>query len=139
MVTPNTTPDLSAVPVDKQIDAPAGTSVDLLGVQMPIRTLHPGQPLDLIAYWHVTGQIDDDRTVQVLLDGEPISDGLMPVYGTYPTSQWQAGEVVGDPIGERLPTDIEPGIHELALQMGQGNPVRIGTLQVEGCLICREI
>jgi len=39
--------------------------------------------------------------------------------------------VIGDPIDERLPTDIAPGAHELALQLGQSNPVSIGTLQVE--------
>lgn len=127
----NTSPDVSEVPVDERLNVPAGASIELLGVQMPVRTLHPGQPLSLTAYWHITGHIDDDRTVRILLDGEPISEGLTPVYHTYPTSHWQVGEAIGDPLSERLPVDIKAGEYELSLQLGQAEPVSIGTIRVE--------
>ena len=40
-----------------------------------------------------------------------------PVHGTYPTSQWEAGEFVADRLALRIPPDTSPGTYTLEVQV----------------------
>jgi hypothetical protein len=76
--------------------------------------------LDLTLVWQAleNGQTDYTRFVHLIdaeSGGAPLaqSDGP-PRYGSYPTSQWTAGEVVTDKLTLSL-TDVPPGSYQLAV------------------------
>lgn len=69
--------------------------------------LHPrpdADALQVVFYWRAGRSFDHDWTVsarlmvagQIVTDDEPAQDDHPPVWGTYPTTHWQAGEVVRD-------------------------------------------
>ena len=70
-------------------------------------TLAFGQDNWLVLAWLADQDIDLDYTVQLsLLDPQRKAVAVwegQPVYGSYPTSNWQAGQLVRDPWNLRLP------------------------------------
>jgi hypothetical protein len=71
----------------------------------------------LTLYWRALSVLAHDYSVSLRLfdaAGQEIfkQDSQHPVLGTYPTSQWSAGEVVGDYYEIQLPSDLAPGAYQ---------------------------
>jgi hypothetical protein len=92
--------------------APMGSEVTLLGYRV---TRGAAGTLDVTLYWKAETKPSGDYAVFVKLSdkdtitspGDIIAqqDSAAPVYGWYPTSQWQAGEVVREDYHLQLPAN----------------------------------
>ncbi len=90
--------------------APMGPEITLWGYRLARRS---GNMLDLTLFWKVNTRPAQDYSVFVhVSDKDQISgpddivaqaDRSAPVYGWYPTSQWQVGEVVREDYGLAIP------------------------------------
>ena len=81
--------------------------------------LKPGDSLRLVLYWRALAKLDRDYTVFVHLEdqaqriwGQKDSE---PRAGNYPTSLWDAGEIVRDERDLIVAPDAPPGAYELAV------------------------
>jgi len=90
-----------------------GGRIALLQAQSGAEQLHPGEALPLVLHWRALRAMEADYTVTVQLIGP---DGKLygqvdawPVQGTFPTSQWAAGQEVRDPYQVPLRPDSPPG------------------------------
>lgn len=113
-----------------------GSTVQLLGVDFP-SSVEPGSSLPLTLYWIADKTMTQDYTVFVhLVDSKGAKLAQRdtgPRSGTYPTSQWQAGDVVVDEAGLDLPADLPPGNYMLrvGLYLQSGNQA-VGAFKQEG-------
>ena len=104
-----------------QVDAQLGDAVTLLGHDVSMLEVRPGESLTVTLVWRADGVIDADYTAFVhILD----SDGALvaqsdhpPVGGAFPTSLWQPGDVVRDDHRLTIGRGIEPGPCELLIGM----------------------
>ena len=104
----------------------------LLDIEMDQSAVAPGDQLPVTITWQGLAKMDADYTVFVqVLDAADKIVGQVdawPVQGTFPTSQWQPGEIVVDPYLVTLSPDMEPGPYRLhaglyLLATGQRLPV----------------
>jgi hypothetical protein len=116
-----------ALPADYCIAAPVALSsptlpeeafnfdnkIAMLSVDVPQQILLPGGELPLTLTWLALEPMEDNYTVfvQVVDENDRIVGQVdaWPVQGTYPTSQWTAGETVADPYRVQLAADLSPG------------------------------
>ncbi len=89
----------------------------LLEAKAGAASMQPGGLLDVYLVWQPLQTFDKDYTVTVQLIGP---DGVLhgqadsyPVQGTYPTSQWKAGERIPDGYQVRLNDDAPPGTYQV--------------------------
>ncbi len=116
---PATVPS-EAIPLNVTV----GEAIELAGYNVDAQQVRPGEPLQLKLHWralqHVTGQY----VVFVHLFnpelGLAASHDRPPQDGQYPTSCWQAGEVITDEIPLNLDPNARPGSYEL--RAGMYNP-----------------
>ncbi len=98
-------------------NAIVGTSTHLLGYDTAQAA--PGAPLDVTLYWKADAVAPADYKVFVHLlapDGSIVSQvDRAPGLDHYPTSRWQAGEVVMDPYTLIVPPGTPPGKYQLAV------------------------
>ncbi|MAU01335.1 MAG: hypothetical protein CL608_29695 [Anaerolineaceae bacterium] len=91
-----------------------GDEIELQGYQFS----QTNEALNLMLVWQAlaNGRTDYTRFVHLIeLDGSPlVQSDSPPRYGSYPTSQWTAGEVVSDTITLPL-ADVPPGNYRLAV------------------------
>lgn len=93
-----------------------GDEIQLQGYQFS----QSAEALDLTLVWQAleNGQTDYTRFVHLIeagSDGEPlVQSDSPPRYGSYPTSQWIAGEVVTDSLSLPL-ADVPPGSYQLVV------------------------
>jgi 4-amino-4-deoxy-L-arabinose transferase-like glycosyltransferase len=116
---------LVALHAEPTVDLPAGTSplgiqlgesFELAGFAYGQTDFHPAAVVPLTLYWRAIQAPAYDYSVSLrLLDGAGSEvykvDSQNPVLGTYPTSRWSAGEVVGDYYEIQLPPDLPPGTY----------------------------
>jgi hypothetical protein len=88
----------------------------LLGYEVPTER-QPGQPLCVTLYWQAAAPLEQDFTVFLHLTA---ADGFLqaqrdtqPVFGFYPTSSWQAGEIIADMHCLQIPPDLATGPYNL--------------------------
>ena len=107
-----------------------GAAIRLVGYDVASQDLAPGDPLQVTLYWHTTDSLDRDYTVFIHIrdaSGETVAGwDTMPRQNAYPTTQWQAGQMVDD--RHVVPLDLSPGEVHVALGMyhlasGQRLPV----------------
>ena len=93
--------------------------IDLLGYSLSDRSLVAGESLELDLIWSPRGRPTRDYTVFIhLLDSEGQIQGQAdspPKGGAFPTSVWDAGEVISDPRTISLGPDLPPGEYSLAI------------------------
>jgi hypothetical protein len=81
------------------------------------RVQRPGDVVDLTLYWQSAAKIDKDYTIFVhLLDASGNVRAQIdapPRDGAYPTSIWDAGEIVRDNYILSLPRDLAPGDYRI--------------------------
>jgi hypothetical protein len=106
-----------AVVVPSRLDADLGGQITLLGYAADGLKAKPGDALSVTLYWQAQAPPPADYTVFLHLaasDGPPhAQDDGQPGYGRYPTSFWDAGEVVADPRTIHIPIDLHPGSYPL--------------------------
>ena len=132
--------------------------VRLLGYDLKTGSYKSGQVIGLTLYWQALTAMEKDYTVFTHLLGSynPLTNGPLwgghdshPGGGTYPTTVWEAGEIVIDEYGIPIPIDASPGEYQLEVGMyhlatmerlpvsDDGGAVRddrilLGTLQLVG-------
>ncbi|MBM3129309.1 MAG: DUF2142 domain-containing protein [Chloroflexi bacterium] len=89
-----------------------GDQIALIGFARP-ETIARGSTLALKLYWRAQKSIAEDYTVFVHLvdvNGKIIAqDDAPPQRGAYPTSFWDAGEIIADEYALAIPRDAPPG------------------------------
>jgi hypothetical protein len=99
--------------------------ITLLGYDLPGGPFHPGESIPLTVYWRALTEMDLPYTFFVHLLGpfNPATNGPLwgqhdaqPGDGTYPTTAWDAGEIVVDEYVVLVPPDTPPG--EVELEVG---------------------
>ena len=93
----------------------------LLEASYGAASMPPGGLLDVYLVWQPLQTFDEDYTVTVQLIGP---DGALhgqtdahPAQGTYPTSQWQAGERIPDGYQVRLDDAAPPGTYQVQIAL----------------------
>jgi hypothetical protein len=94
-----------------------GDAFELAGVAYDGTGYGPGSVVPLTIYWQALAVPAHDYSVSLRLfdaEGQEIfkQDSQHPVLGTYPTSQWATGEVVGDYYEIQLPPDLATGAYQ---------------------------
>jgi hypothetical protein len=93
-----------------------GGCLELAGFGCGETDLHPATVVPLTLYWRALEAPAYDYSVSLRLfdeTGQEITkiDSQHPVLGTYPTSKWSPGEVIGDYYEIQLPPDLPPGTY----------------------------
>ncbi len=124
-------------PIDHRMDAKLGESIELVGYNLDRTT----DAITLTLIWRGLKSIDQDYTVFThVLDSSGKQIGgqdNQPVNGTYPTSQWAAGEYVIDPHEINLAKVAEPAHAQLSTgelvgrQAPQGYTIEVGLYDPE--------
>jgi 4-amino-4-deoxy-L-arabinose transferase-like glycosyltransferase len=124
--------------------APAERAVapglELLGYDVFGRVTSPGELVRLTLYWRATEDVNRDYLLSVRLraqgDNVWLEQRGRPVDDTYPTTEWDEGEVLRDWHDVKLPADAPEGRHELLLQVLKGREpvgqVSLGYIEVQG-------
>jgi tetratricopeptide (TPR) repeat protein len=108
-----------------------GGRVRLLAYELDREAIQPGTRLTVTLYWQVLAPVRDDYYVFVHLFGRgaaPIGQvDAFPVAGRYPTSRWQAGDIVRDVYQVPVAGDaIAPAVARL--DVGFYNPITLQTV-----------
>lgn len=132
---------LAPLPSELQVARPASVQwsdeIALLGYIPWKNTLRAGNALLLTFYWQSLVKPSRDYTVFVhLLD----SDGklraqvdVQPRGGTYPTSLWDAGEILRDDYSLNLPADLAPGLYRFEIGLYEyPNLTRLTVMDANG-------
>lgn len=124
------------LPRMRPLNVVLGDDIHLLGYRLEgddgDLVFAPGETVHLTLYWQTPAPIHQDYTVFThLLDATGWLRGQQdnpPVYGTYPTGQWVAGEVVVDKYDITLEAGASPG--KYALELGMYDPATVERLPV---------
>ncbi|MBI3914139.1 MAG: glycosyltransferase family 39 protein [Chloroflexi bacterium] len=124
----------------RMVDASFAKLITLVGYAMKPEPTRPGDPLTLTLYWRADFKMQDDYTVFIhLLDNNGAVRAQIdaqPRGGNYPTSIWDAGEVVRDDYVLNLPNDLAPGDYRISLGLYQfPSLARLGMLDASGRLL----
>jgi len=114
--------------------------LQLLGYDMPVTAPGPGETVRVALYWRATEDVSRDYLVSLQLKdhhGEPwFVQQDRPVDGTYPTTEWEKGEVLRDWHDLHLPPDTPAGHYVLLVQVLEGGETigqaRLGHVEVRG-------
>jgi hypothetical protein len=133
---PTASGPLIALRSERTYDLPAGASpldirfgdlFALVGSVYGEEDFHPGNVVPLTLYWQALWDPGADYSVSLRLLDEGSSvlyqvDNQHPVLGTYPTSRWTSGEVVGDYYEIQLPSDLVSGAYRWGAILYRGLP-----------------
>ncbi len=136
------TPRVFALPATAHpLDVRLGDDLALIGREVQQGDLQPGTDLEIRLYWKAL--LPQARTYKVFVHLLDDSGNLMeqydsaPMYGAYPMTEWQPGEVVLDWITLELGEDIPPGTYHLFTGMydattGQRLALRLADKRLKG-------
>jgi hypothetical protein len=80
-------------------------------------------------YWQASQPLTEDYTVSVrplaggqiiTVNGAALIQDHQPVWGVYPTSHWQPGEIVRDVYALSLPPDVTPEAIQIVIYKSSG-------------------
>jgi 4-amino-4-deoxy-L-arabinose transferase-like glycosyltransferase len=114
--------------IRNRLDASAD-GLTLLGANLDTSSARPGERLYLALFWRADEPPLPDYDVTLTLGDATLYMGA-PVHGTYPFSEWTAGEIVADRYDPRLPREVPPGDYPLRLQAA-GLSLDLGTVTVQ--------
>ena len=127
-VLPPTANELQAV---RQANVRFGDEIALLGYAR-FGDARAGNSLPVTLYWQALAKPTHDYTVFVHLldsDGKVVAQiDAQPRGGAYPTSIWDAGEIVRDDYALKLPADLAPGSY--CIELGLYEYPRLARLPV---------
>ena len=102
------------------LDVQFAEGVSLLGVDLP-ETAVPGETVPITFYWEASETPSTDYTIFVqLLDGNRewvAGADAPPVNNFFPTSGWQAGDIIDDTHWLVIPADLPAGQYPLLVGM----------------------
>jgi hypothetical protein len=106
------------------LEARFNNKVVLSGFSLDSGANENGSPaLKVVLFWQPVAELADDYTVFLHLRNsrnEIVAQyDSQPLGGVYPTSQWQPGEQVIDPVIMPLPADLPPGTYQLVTGLYQ--------------------
>jgi hypothetical protein len=107
--------------VTHSVDVDLGEAITLVGYDLSATRLKPGDTLTVTLVWRARTPVETDYTVFVHLTDA--NGGLLtqsdhpPVGGAYPTSLWEAGDVVHDPHRLTFGRSAAPGACILSMGM----------------------
>lgn len=112
----------SSIEVPNRVGTDVGDSLTLLGYGMKkAPQVAPGQTISVTLYWKARSSPVANYTVFVHLTDSSLSpysqDDEQPRDGTYPTSYWDAGQVVTDTHALIVPDDLPLGDYDLVAGM----------------------
>ncbi|MBE9508965.1 MAG: hypothetical protein IMY86_13065, partial [Chloroflexi bacterium] len=122
-----TPPHSDDLDIHNRLDASAN-GLTLLGANLDTISARPGERLCLTLFWRADESPLPDSDITLTLSDATLHAGA-PAHGSYPFSEWAAGEVIADRYDPRLPLDISPGDYPLQLQVG-GLSLDLGTVTV---------
>ncbi len=103
-----------------------GSLAQLIGFDLDERALKPGETIHFTIYWQAVSPADVDYTVFTHLTGPgkgptgtkiwAQADG-QPGGGSYPTSAWDAGEIILDRYEIPIAKDTPPGTYQIEVGM----------------------
>jgi hypothetical protein len=116
LVALRTEPVRELPPGSQPLDLQLGEAFELIGYDYGDANFLPATVVPLTVYWRALRTPEHDFSVSLRVldqEGRVIFkvDSQHPVLGTYPTSRWTLGEVVGDYHEIQLPADLSPGTY----------------------------
>jgi hypothetical protein len=113
--------ELDQLSIQHPLQVNLGDQVTLLGYGVSPEAVQPGQSLDLTLYWQARREMTKDYTVFTHLvaadDRIVAQQDNQPVKGRYPTSIWDAGEIVVDRYRLTIAPDAPGGEYHLDVGM----------------------
>ena len=108
----------AAGPVPNPTSVDVGGQISLVGSDLTAApVVRPGEPVTLTLYWRAERAPDEAYTVFVHLrdsGGQALAQADSPPQaGSYPTSFWDEGEVIGDPHRIEVPANAIPGDYRI--------------------------
>ena len=136
-----TTPAFVTPPIEQALSYRLGDQFELIGYHVDRTTVSPGEAIGLRLYWRALRQPDADYTVFAQIraaDNQIVAqkDGP-PQGGGYPTSFWEAGEVVIDDRVIEIPAHAPIG--KFPIKVGLYRPADGARLIVDGDPAVNEI
>jgi mannosyltransferase len=123
VVLPSYQPPVEALSIGHALSADLADSegpvLRLLGYSLGEGPLKPGQVLKLTLFWQALADVSRDYIVFVQLQDEKgkvwANRETAPVDGSYPTADWQAGQLVRDPHDFVVPAAVPDGPYHLVV------------------------
>jgi hypothetical protein len=129
-------------PMEQSMDAEGDIApgLRLLGYDVPVRVVGPGDALPVALYWQALEDLARDYVFSLGLkdaEGEVRAEQKgRPVDDTYPTTEWDEGEVLRDWHDLVLPPDMPQGAYELFIGVSEGEELlgemALGGVEVRG-------
>jgi 4-amino-4-deoxy-L-arabinose transferase-like glycosyltransferase len=118
---PEEPPAVESLAIQNPQQEDLGGKIAFLGYDRDREVARPGESIYLALYWQAQQDLDEDYSVVIGLRGAggdvwPLWADR-PVHGTYPTTNWIAGEVVKDRYGLTIGQDVPAGDYELELML----------------------
>ena len=140
-------PPVEALDIEHPLSANLDGKVRLLGYHVA-GAFQPGSEVHLTLFWQTLKTMDKEYTVFIhLTDSQGRIWGQKdnpPVDGFYPTTTWEAGEIVRDQYDLAIPSDTPPGQYQIEVGMylvetGERLPVLAedGSVQGDKVLLTR--
>ncbi|HEX5414815.1 MAG TPA: hypothetical protein VFZ25_04055, partial [Chloroflexota bacterium] len=124
----------SLKPVEHPLDLHFGAAITLVGSNPATPTARPGQPLAVTLHWRAAERPNRDYTTSLQLlspAGKLVAQkDAMPMNNTLPTSGWQPGQDVYDPITLDVPANLPDGDYPLIVVLydhATGQRLTVGT------------
>jgi len=135
-------PSAEALGMNLALNQQVTQELTLLGLATTAdETLRPGEQASLALFWRADDAPSDDYRASLWVtqgeDSQPLTDP-QPLAGMdYPTSRWQAGQVVRGWFDAQVPPPMESGDYALSIQITDPHQrliaeLPLGTLRVQG-------
>jgi len=135
-------PSPESLGLDVVVNQPVTEELTLVGLTTTAgETLRPGERASVALVWRAEDAPSDEYTASLWAtqagDGWPLTDPLPLARVDYPTSRWQAGQVVRGWFDGRVPPDMESGDYALSVRVADPSEILIaevplGTLHIQG-------
>lgn len=138
VVEPSVAPQVQPQIVISEGDVAPG--IRLLGYDLAAAQVEPGGTVRLALYWEALQDVEEDYLLALELSQQAGHTRLQhldrPVDGTYPTTEWDDGEVLLDWHDVQVPANTPQGAYEILLKVMEGesllSEVKLGEVEVIG-------
>lgn len=118
---PMNPPALDSLGIPRSLEVPLSQDLTLLGYDLPVPEVSPGQALAFNLYWRAERDVSEDYLIRVRLQEESgaylIQAEDAPAHGSYPTHLWVSGEIVRDSHSLALPAQAPQGRYSLQVEL----------------------
>ncbi len=140
IIRPLTPPQVEPMERLSAAESDLAPGLQLLGYDQLEKIASPGQTIRIGLYWRATKDLSQDYLLSLQLSDEEGTVWLeqqgRPVDGTYPTTEWEQGEILRDWHDLALPANIPQGTYQIFVVVLEGErSVRelvLDTMEVRG-------